>query len=66
MDVLDALHTGVRRARTRFIPRSSDSESSDNEETDDLMRATRLLRFVKLVLVIVVTALTIARMLGWL
>ena len=46
---------------------STGEESSERDtENDEITRARRLLTLLKLVLVIIATALTIARMLGWL
>lgn len=66
MDLLHILNARIRYLKSRFTPRNSDSGSHDDATTDDITRATRLLRLVKLLLVITVTALTIAQMLGWL
>jgi hypothetical protein len=60
MDRLESLSARARRVRS-FA--AGDDAASD---TDDVSRAYRYLRLVKLALVIVATALTILRMLGWL
>ena len=60
MDSLEALSARARRAGS-FV--AGDDAASDE---DDVSRAYRYLRLVKMALVIVATALTIARMLGWL
>ena len=66
MDFLDIFNTRARHLKSRLTPKNSDSDSHDDATTDDITRATRLLELVKLLLVIVVTALSIAQMLGWL
>jgi hypothetical protein len=62
MDNLKALGKRARRIRSLF----STGSSSEELDEDDLSLAYRLLRLVKVTLVIVATALTIARMVGWL
>ncbi len=64
MDVLKSLTARVRRVRSLFVGISDDDGSSERE--DDVSQPYRLLRLVKLVLVIILTTLTIAQMLGWL
>ena len=64
MDNLEALGRRARRVRSLF--RKSTSSSGESRDEDDLSLAYRLLRLVKVALVIVATALTIAQMLGWL
>jgi hypothetical protein len=64
MDSLEALGKRARRVRSFF--KVSTSNSDEELDEDDLSLAYRLLRLVKVALVIVATALTIARMLGWL
>lgn len=66
MDVLNALSARARRLGGRLPTDSASDNERDSENSDDLERAYRLLRLVKLLLVIVATALTIAQMLGWL
>ena len=68
MDSLESLSARARRAGS-FVAGDGDAARSENDAAsheDDVSRAYRYLRLVKLVLVIVATALTIARMLGWL
>lgn len=62
MDNLETLGKRAGRVRSLFSTGSSNEEPDE----DDLSLAYRLLRLVKVTLVIVATALTIARMLGWL
>jgi hypothetical protein len=62
MDNLEAL--GKRAGRVWSL--LSTGSSSEEPDEDDLSLAYRLLRLVKVALVIIATALTIARMLGWL
>lgn len=64
MDNLEALGRRARRARSLF--KVSTGSSADELDEDDLSLAYQLLRLVKVALVIVATALTIAQMLGWL
>ena len=67
MGVLDYLTTSARRGGGLTIAESTGNESRENDtEDDEITRARRLLTLLKLVLVIIATALTIARMLGWL
>ena len=62
MDNLKTLRKRAGRVRSLF----STGSSSEELDEDDLSLAYRLLRLVKVALAIVATALTIARMLGWL
>ncbi len=64
MDALESLAVRVRRVRSLLAGDNSGDGPSDRE--DDISQAYRLLRLVKLLLVIILTALTIAQMLGWL
>ncbi|EMA44091.1 hypothetical protein [Halococcus saccharolyticus] len=61
MDSLESLSARARRVRS-FVADDGDAAHGEN----DVSRVYRYLRLVKLTLVIVATALTIARMLGWL
>ena len=66
MDALDALAVRAGRVKSLAATENTDNESSDDEIENGISRATRLLQFVKVLLATVATALTIARMLGWL
>lgn len=67
MDVLTNLSSSALPVGGLIAAESVDKESPErNTEDDDITRARRLLTLFKLVLVIIATALTIARMLGWL
>ena len=68
MDSLESLSARTRRAGS-VVAGDGDAARSEDDAApgeDDVSRAYRYLRLVKLALVIVATALTIARMLGWL
>ena len=60
----------IRRVRSYITRKNSDSKASqreaDDREQDEISRAYRHLRLVRMTVVIVATLLTIARMLGWL
>ena len=66
MDSIDS----IRRVRSYITRESSDSKASqreaDDRGQDEISRAYRHLRLVRVIVVIVATLLTIARMLGWL
>ena len=66
MDSIDS----IRRVRSYITRKSSDSKASqreaDDRGQDEISRAYRHLRLVRVIVVIVATLLTIARMLGWL
>jgi hypothetical protein len=66
MDSIDS----IRRVRSYITMKSSDSEASqreaDDRGQDEIARVYRHLRLVRVIIVIVATLLTIARMLGWL
>jgi hypothetical protein len=66
MDSIDS----IRRVRSYITKKSSDTEASqreaDDRGQDEISRAYRHLRLVRVIVVIVATLLTIARMLGWL
>lgn len=62
MDRLEGL--GERASRIRSLIMKSTNSGDDGLDEDDLSLAYRLLRLVRIALVIVATALTIARMLG--
>lgn len=64
MDSLEAL--GKRARRVRSVFKVNTSSSGEEPDEDNLSLAYRLLRLVKVALVIIATALTIAQMLGWL
>ena len=68
MDALDLLSAPARRLGGLTVTEgaSNGSSESENENEDEVAQAYRLLQLVKLLLVIIATALTIARMLGWL
>ena len=67
MDVLTYLTSSACRVGGFTAAESTGNESRENNtENDDITRVRRLLTLLKLVLVIIATALTIARMLGWL
>ena len=66
MDALDALTVRAGRVKSLAATESTGDESSDDEVENGISRATRLLQFVKVLLATIATALTIARMLGWL
>lgn len=67
MDALESLTVRIRRIRALLAGNSTgDGDTASDQEADDVSRAYRLLRLVKLLLVIILTALTIGRMLGWL
>ncbi|WP_049903643.1 hypothetical protein [Halococcus agarilyticus] len=53
-------------ARARRLGSLAAGDGDATPDADEVSRAYRYLRLVKLALVIVATALTIARMLGWL
>jgi hypothetical protein len=62
MDNLKTLKKRAGRVRSLL----STGSSTEELDEDDLSLAYRSLRVIKVTLVIVATALTIARMLGWL
>ena len=62
MDNLKTLRKRAGRVRSLLSTRSNTREFDE----DDLSLAYRLLSLIKVTLIIVATALTIARMLGWL
>ena len=67
MDVLEYLTTNACRVGGFTAAESAGSESRETDtENDEITRVHRLLTLLKLILVIIATALTIARMLGWL
>lgn len=66
MDALEPLTVRVRRVRSLLAGTSTGNGDEPSEQADEVSRAYRLLRFVKLLLVIILTALTIGQMLGWL
>ena len=68
MDALDALSARARRLGGLAATESAGNGSSESEteNDDEVAQAYRLLQLVKLLLVIIATALTIGRMLGWL
>lgn len=67
MDVLTLLKSSAPHVGSLIAAESSDEESLEADtENDEITRVRRLLTLLKLVLVIIATALTIARMLGWL
>lgn len=66
MDALDALSARAHYAGALLLTRTADGESSEDDHENDISRVTRLLELVKLLLATIATALTIARMLGWL
>ena len=59
-----------RRVRRYVATESTDDRSAqretDDKHEDEISRAYRVLRLVRITVVIVATVLTIARMLGWL
>ena len=66
MDALEPLTVRVQRVRSLLAGTSDSNGDGSSDRGDDVSQTYRLLRFVKLLLVITLTALTIARMLGWL
>jgi hypothetical protein len=62
MDRLEGL--GERASRVRSLITKSANSGDNGLDEDDLSLTYRLLRLIKIALVIVATALTIARMLG--
>lgn len=66
MDLIDS----IRRVRSYITREGTDSKASQREADehgqDEIARVYRHLRLVRMIVVIVATLLTIARMLGWL
>ena len=68
MDVFEYITTSARRVGgfTASGNTGNESRENDTKNDDELTRVHRLLTLLKLVLVIIATTLTIARMPGWL
>ena len=67
MDGLKYLTTSARRSGGFTVAENTGNESHETgTENDESTRVRRLLTLFKQVLVIIATALTIARMIGWL
>lgn len=66
MGTLNSLSACVRRIKARAASGSTDDGAHDGTNGGDVSPVYRFLRLVKLILTIIATALTIARMLGWL
>ena len=66
MDLIDS----IRRVRTYITKESSarkvSQREADERDQNEIVRAYRHLRLVRVIVLIVATLLTIARMLGWL